>query len=88
MSDERVFPNTGVDFSGWNNCAAWLEANGYSYGEMQRDAPIGVLKGDYAIAKWRNMSALEKRGLHGTVTWGGLSPRRGAAILVLKGATP
>lgn len=40
---------------------------GYSCGAMQRGAPIGVKHGDYAIAKWHNMTAAEQDALHGRI---------------------
>lgn len=59
----------------------WLEDNGYSYGSTCRDAPIGVMKGDYIVAKWRNLSRNEVAELDG-VLFG--NPRNGPLELKLK----
>jgi hypothetical protein len=45
----------------------WLYDNGYSYGSNCAGAPIGILKGEYNIAKWKNLSAAEKNLLHGVM---------------------
>lgn len=46
----------------------FLKANGYSRGDMQRGEPMGILKGDYRIGKWKNLSERDKHQLDGTVT--------------------
>lgn len=46
----------------------WLTARGFSYGRWQRGAPCGVMFGDYAIAKWRNLSEQQQAELHGTLS--------------------
>jgi hypothetical protein len=61
------FEHTGEDWSGLKAAEAWLTANGYSYGRMQGPSPIGILKGDFDISKWRNMTPAEKRALHGFI---------------------
>lgn len=50
-------------------CAAqkWLEQHGYSHGSTCRGYPMPVLKGDYLIAKWRNLSSAEIAELDGKV---------------------
>ena len=63
----KVFDKKG-DFEAINEAQTWLEANGYSYGSMQRDEPIGIMKGDYDISKWRNMTATEHEALDGKLT--------------------
>jgi hypothetical protein len=58
---------TGEGFEAFSAATSWCRRNGYSYGSTQRDDPIGLLKGDYAIAKWRNLSMAERAGLDGTI---------------------
>jgi len=43
----------------------WLEQNGYSFGSTCRGSPIGILKGDFIIAKWRNLTKREIEQLDG-----------------------
>lgn len=45
----------------------WCEERGYSVGEMQCDAPRGVLKGEYHITKWRNLTQEEREQLDGVM---------------------
>ncbi|WP_250467671.1 hypothetical protein [Caballeronia sp. GAFFF2] len=47
---------------------AWCAENGYSVGAAQQGAPRGLLRGDFAIAKWRNLSPAERLSLDGTMT--------------------
>lgn len=61
----------------------WLRENGYSYGSTCRDQPIGILKGDWVIAKWRNLTAKEVAGLDGVLAG---SPRHGPVEVRLKKA--
>lgn len=42
-----------------------LEDAGFSLGRMQRDAPRGILFGDFDIQKWRNLSARDRAALDG-----------------------
>jgi hypothetical protein len=80
---KKTFPNTGSDFSGLYAAKDWLAENGYSYGSLQRGDPIGVLKGDFAIAKWRNLNQKEVDELDGVLTPQFGSFRTDAAILML-----
>jgi len=43
----------------------WCDDQGISYGSSQADGPQGLLFGDYQIAKWRNLTAKERKQLHG-----------------------
>lgn len=56
------------DFAAYHAACKWLDDNGYSHGSMQRDDPIGIMRGDYSIAKWRNLSPKEVSALHGRIT--------------------
>lgn len=61
---EIEFNQTG-DFSAVNAARKWLQDHGYSYGSMCMDMPIGILKGSWCIAKWRNLTAKERKQLDG-----------------------
>lgn len=50
----KVFKADG-DFGAYYAAEEWLKENGYSYGSMQRDSPVGIAKGDCYISKWRNL---------------------------------
>lgn len=77
----KEFPNTGKDFSGFDAAYRFLGGNDYSYGPMQCEAPIGIMRGDVCIAKWRNMSAEEHNSLDGVITFRDGGPRYGTAIV-------
>ncbi len=63
------FPNTGDDFSGLHAAEEWCKARGISVGRLQGPSPIGLLKGDFDIQKWRNLNAKDRAALHGTITF-------------------
>lgn len=62
----KVFDQKGT-FKAQHACEEWLEENGYSYSATCADGPVGVLKGKYVIAKWRNLTKQERAELDGTV---------------------
>ena len=64
---KQTFNQTG-DFEAYHAAEAWLKENGYSAGSMCGDQPIGILKGDVYIPKWRNLTNSDKRILHGRLT--------------------
>ena len=61
---EINFDQTG-DFAAVNAARIWLQEHGYSYGSMCMDMPIGILKGSWVIAKWRNLTTKERKQLDG-----------------------
>jgi hypothetical protein len=80
---KKVF--TGhVPFEAMNACRAWLDERGYSYGSTCVMNPTGVLKGDFDIAKWRNLTRKEIAALDGQING---NTRDGPVTLVLK-STP
>ena len=69
MSDEqpaftKTFSNPGT-FQAFYAAQKWLEQNGYSFGSTCRGSPVGILKGDFIIAKWRNLTKREIEQLDG-----------------------
>lgn len=63
-TEVMVFDQQG-DFSAFHAAQAWCKKNGYSYGSLARDMNIGLLRGDWIIAKWYNLTPLEIEQLHG-----------------------
>jgi hypothetical protein len=55
-------------FGAYYAAERWCRANGISCGSPCTSAPIGLLFGNYQIAKWRNLTAKERSLLHGTIT--------------------
>jgi hypothetical protein len=74
----------GGDFAGFYAAEEWCKAHDISVGTMQREAPIGLMAGDFAIAKWRNLSAAEIRGLDGVL----IGDKRQGPITVLLSFVP
>lgn len=61
------FKNTGKVFSAHIAAENWCKENGYSYGCMCGNSPIGIVKGDVDIAKWRNLCEADIDSLDGTM---------------------
>lgn len=80
---EITFDQTG-DFNAVNAARKWLQDHGYSYGSMCLDMPIGILKGSWAIAKWRNLTAKERKQLDGQIVSSDF--RDGPVVIQLKDA--
>ena len=57
-----------LEFPNLNAAMQWCDDNGYSYAPLCRDMPIGIMKGDYVIAKWKNLTEKEREEVHGTIT--------------------
>ena len=84
----KEFPTAeGDDFAGISAAKEFLTSKGYSFGSMQREAPIGIYKGlpgqPVLISKWRNLSDDDKKALNGVIVFEGGSPRDGTAVVLL-----
>jgi hypothetical protein len=78
---KKVFSGIG-DFKAWNECQKWLDKHGYSYGSTScRATGVGVLKGNYCIAKMHNLTKQEIQELDGIVDG---NFRDGPVVLKLK----
>ena len=60
----KVFDQQG-DFAALHAAEKWLADNGYSYSPTCAMHPVAILKGDYQIAKWRNLTPKEIKALDG-----------------------
>ena len=78
---EMTFDQT-TDFAAVNAARNWLQEQGYSYGSMCMDMPIGILKGNWTIAKWRNLTAKERKQLDGQLV--SKDVRNGPVVVQLK----
>ena len=68
MADQVITFNQEGVFEAYRAACKWCEENGYSHGSMCRDMPIGLLKGNWQIAKWRNLDSSERESLAGTMS--------------------
>ena len=65
---EKTFNQNDFDFAALHAARAWIRDQGYSYGSLCRDMPIGLLKGEWTIAKWKNLTDKERNQLDGQMT--------------------
>lgn len=80
----KTFSETGT-FESLYAAQKWLTKNGYSFGASSAMKPIPVLKGDFVIAKWKNLTKSEIAGLDGKLDG---NMREGPLTLTLKFADP
>src|SRR3546814_9995593 len=64
---EIVFDQKGT-FKALEAARQWCRDNGVSYGSSCAMSPTGLLRGDYCIAKWRNLTPKERKQLDGTMS--------------------
>ena len=76
----KTFSETGT-FESLYAAQKWLTQNGYSFGPSCAMKPIPVLKGDFVIAKWKNLTKKEIAMLDGQID-GNL--REGPMTVMLK----
>ena len=67
MEATAIFTAEG-DFQATLRAESALRNAGFSYGSGQRDAPRGVMFGDYYIGKWRNIKSADRAKLDGVMT--------------------
>jgi hypothetical protein len=79
---KKVFDQKGT-WAASEACKKWLTDNGYSYGSTSAMCPMPVLRGDWIIAKWKNLTRAEIAGLDGKVSG---DFREGPLTLLLKQA--
>lgn len=68
MADQIITFTQEGTFQAYYEACKWCEENAYSHGSMQMDAPIGILKGNFRIAKWHNLNKVEREQLDGTIS--------------------
>jgi hypothetical protein len=64
---ELTFFKEGT-FESYYEATSWCRNNGYSYGSMCSPQPIALIKGDYNIAKWKNLTSRERYEVDGIMT--------------------
>lgn len=62
---EKVFKADGTTFGAYYKACEWLTENGYSYGSGCITGPIGVVKGDACISKYRHLSIRDINSMDG-----------------------
>ena len=80
--DVRIEFNQEGTFQAMYAAEAWCREKGISFGQSCATGPTGLLFGQYDwIAKWRNLTARERKDLHGTMSG---DMRGGPVMIVLK----
>lgn len=78
----KTFTEQGT-FNALHAAEKWLTENGYSYGPTSCMHPVPVLKGDWSIAKWKNLTKKEIAQLDGRIDG---NEREGPVTVYLKEA--
>jgi hypothetical protein len=60
--------NESGDWKAVTAAEKWCAENGISVGTMQGASPRGLKRGEFTIAKWRNLSENDIAGLDGRMT--------------------
>ena len=81
LPDGRLYFSGGSDFQAYALATKWCRDNGISYGSTQCGVPVGLMRGDCDISKWRNLSQEERAQLDGTISG---DFRNGPLILQMK----
>lgn len=81
---QKTFKANGT-FQSYYDAVQWLEDNGYSHGSMCGDKPMGIMKGDWSISKWKNLTNKQIKELDGTMTSSDF--REGDVIINIKEVT-
>ena len=64
---KKIFDDKG-DFEAYYSARKYVHDLGYSDGSMCRDKPIAIKKGPWNIAKWKNLTKLERLDIDGHIT--------------------
>lgn len=56
------------DFAALYAARVWCRERGVSYGSTDRTHTIGLMVGDFCIAKWNNLTRKERLAVDGTIT--------------------
>jgi hypothetical protein len=67
LMTQTTFSNVG-EFKAMQAAEDWCAEQGISVGPCQRGDPRGLLRGDFYVAKWRNLSEDERAALDGLMT--------------------
>jgi len=66
MTFSKVFGSEQT-FAAYYAAEAFCQEQGFSVGRMQRDAPVGIKRGDWDIQKWRNRADKDRECMDGAI---------------------
>lgn len=77
------FSNFGEEWSGYDQARDWCDQQGFSYGQMQRQAPTAIFADNSYVSKWRNLTKKDLQEMWGYIDCP--DKRHGKAIIYKKG---
>ena len=63
-----VFDREDEAFAAFRKAQLHCTGLGFSVGSMQGPDPIGIVRGDYDVQKWRNLTRADRARLDGVIT--------------------
>lgn len=75
------------DFEALAAAEAWCRVAGISVGSLRADAPRALKRGDFMVAKWRNLTPMERHAVDGVMTAPGRTFRTGPVFVELRPPT-
>lgn len=72
-------------FGAWEAAVRLVTRAGFSVGSTCVNCPVGIMHGDWLVAKWRNLSKAEREACHGTISG---DRRTGPIMVTLSDACP
>lgn len=75
-------------FSAYHDAEKWCRDHGYSCGSMQRGAPTLIYYGECDVAKYRNISAAERKSAIGKIVGVSGRFRDGPVTIEIKDIKP
>lgn len=69
--------------SGLEKARTWCRENGFSYGPLCRDGRIGIRRGEFDIAKWKNLDGTDIDLLDGYIWHDGNGWEKGLVMVVI-----
>ena len=80
LTNRKEFPRSDTAFEAFHAAEEFCKEQGFSVGRMQREAPIGIKRGNYDIQKWRNLDRDDRKLMDGAII--GSDKRHGPVIVV------
>ena len=66
ISSYKIFEGDH-DFDAINKAETYAKENGFSFGSMQRGAPMAMYRGIYIVSKWRNLDRQDIAEIDGLI---------------------
>lgn len=67
MNNEKHTFVSAEDFGALNMAQQWCRDNGISYGSTDTSGRVALMRGEFYISKWRNLTLCERRDCDGVM---------------------